>query len=57
MPTCTQCGVTQVTIEMRRSPKKEPDGTQLWLCKDKDACKQRRGALRANRIAKGEPTR
>lgn len=53
MPVCDRCGITQATIEMRRSPKKE-NGDQIWFCKNKEACKQRRGALRANRIAKGE---
>lgn len=55
MPTCIRCGITQATVEMRRSPKKDKNGEPLYLCKQQDACKQRRGALRANRIAKGEP--
>lgn len=36
----------QATVNMRRVPKSDE-----WLCKDKDQCKQRRIALRANRIA------
>jgi hypothetical protein len=50
MPTCRECEITQATVEMRRAKA----GT--WLCKDKDACKVRRAARRANQIAlkKGE---
>lgn len=55
VPTCIRCGITQATVEMRRSPKKGDDGAPLYLCKDQAACQQRRGARRANRIAKGEP--
>ena len=35
MPTCKKCGVTQATVEMRRSPKAG------WLCKEIDHCKAR----------------
>lgn len=38
MPTCRECEITQVTIEMRRAK----GGT--WLCKDKQACKARKQA-------------
>lgn len=44
MPTCRECGITQVTVEMRRAKA----GT--WLCKDKQKCKERRVAARAREI-------
>ena len=44
MPVCKRCGKTQVTAEMRRSPK--PDE---WLCKDKAACNQRVTEQRAKK--------
>jgi hypothetical protein len=51
MPTCAKCGVMQATIEMRRSPKKDESGADVWLCKSQGPCKQRRAAQRANQIA------
>ena len=47
MPVCRECGIMQANAEMRRSKKEE--GT--WVCKDKDPCKLRRAAQRANEIA------
>lgn len=43
MPTCRKCGITQATVEMRRSPK-EGGG---WLCKEFDRCKARVKEARA----------
>jgi hypothetical protein len=51
MPTCTKCGITQATVEMRRSPKKDAYGMSQWLCKQTEPCKQRRIAARAHQIA------
>lgn len=48
MPTCERCGITQATVEMRRKPK---SGGMEWFCKDRDECKQRRAAARAQQIA------
>lgn len=47
MPTCSKCGITQATVEMRRSPKKTPSGETIWLCKEQDPCKVR---IKANRL-------
>lgn len=46
MPTCSKCGITQATVEMRRSPKKGEGGATVWLCKDHDPCKARRKEAR-----------
>ena len=41
MPACKECGITQATVEMRRSPKKGPSGETLYLCKETLPCKAR----------------
>lgn len=46
MPTCSKCGVTKATVEMRRSPKKGKEGETLWLCKLTQPCKERRRLTR-----------
>lgn len=46
MPTCSKCGKTEATVEMRRSPKRTQSGDTIWLCKERDLCKARRKANR-----------
>ena len=41
MPECKECGITQATVEMRRSPK------EGWLCKEKSDCKKRKKERKA----------
>lgn len=52
MPTCMRCGITQATVEMRRSPKKADDGSTLWLCKSIFPCKARRKEARLHEKAR-----
>lgn len=51
MPECSKCGITQVSAEMRRSPKKDAEGRSLWLCKLTQPCKERRKQRRIHERA------
>jgi hypothetical protein len=51
MPECKTCGITQATVEMRRSP------TDGWLCKEKADCKKRVKEQRARARAQKKTER